>query len=37
MNKLMVKIFNQLQKKGLNKTMLLSHNLQMHVPTDKEE
>jgi hypothetical protein len=29
--------FNQLPIKGVNKTLLPSRNLQMHVPTDKEE
>ena len=36
MNKLMAQIFNQLRDKGVNKTMLLSRNLEMQVPTDKE-
>lgn len=36
MNKLMANIFNQLPNKRVNKTLLLSRNLQMHVPTNKE-
>jgi hypothetical protein len=37
MKKLMAQIFNQLQNRGVNKTMLLSRKLQMQVPTDKKE